>query len=239
MQTKNVVPMLSAEGYRRRQRAFAEQPAKPTTYYGRPMLKKPTWKWFIPLYLFLGGVAGGVALLGALAEMLGGPRHRATVRHARYLSLLLSILCPVLLILDLGRLVRFHHMLRVFKLSSPLSVGTWILSTFVFRRAGRAFCPHRSGQNLGGRPAGLSRDDQGPARRGAPHALAAGGWRACHACQKAAGRGDGYIEARFCAVLLLTLDRCHQEKHRAARFVLPFGVPVEQFLRWLRFAKLR
>ncbi|HEU5369660.1 MAG TPA: NrfD/PsrC family molybdoenzyme membrane anchor subunit [Ktedonobacterales bacterium] len=130
MQTKNVVPMLSAEGYRRRQRAFDEQPAKPTTYYGRPMLKKPTWKWFIPLYLFLGGVAGGVALLGALAELLGGPRHRATVRHARYLSLLLSILCPIFLILDLGRPARFHHMLRVFKVSSPLSVGTWILSAF-------------------------------------------------------------------------------------------------------------
>jgi formate-dependent nitrite reductase membrane component NrfD len=94
------------------------------------MLKKPTWKWFIPLYLFLGGVAGGTALLGALAEMLGGPRHRATVRHARYLSLILSMLCPIFLIIDLGRPERFHHMLRVFKVSSPLSVGTWILSAF-------------------------------------------------------------------------------------------------------------
>jgi formate-dependent nitrite reductase membrane component NrfD len=130
MQTKNVVPMLSVEGYRRRQRAFAEERARPTTYYGRPMLKRPTWKWFIPFYLFLGGVAGGVALLGALAELLGGPRHRATVRHARYLSLLLSILCPVFLILDLGRPARFHHMLRVFKVSSPLNIGTWILSAF-------------------------------------------------------------------------------------------------------------
>ncbi|HLW02918.1 MAG TPA: NrfD/PsrC family molybdoenzyme membrane anchor subunit [Ktedonobacterales bacterium] len=103
---------------------------QPNTYYGRPMLKKLTWKWFIPLYLFLGGVAGGTALLGALAELLGGARHRSTVRHARYLSLLLSLLCPVFLIIDLGRPERFHHMLRVFKVSSPLNVGTWILSAF-------------------------------------------------------------------------------------------------------------
>jgi hypothetical protein len=41
------------------------------------------------------------------------------------------------------------------------------------------------------------------------------------------------------AVLFLILDRCDQEKHRAASFVLPFGMRVQQFLRWLRFRKLR
>lgn len=130
MQTKNMVGALSENGYRRRQRAFDEQPAKPSTYYGRPMIKKPTWKWFIPFYFFLGGVAGGAAFLGALAELFGGTKHRSTVRHARYLTLVLSLICPVLLIVDLGRPTRFHHMLRVFKGSSPLNVGTWILSGF-------------------------------------------------------------------------------------------------------------
>src|SRR5690349_12850098 len=95
MQTKHSGAMFNENGSRRRQRGFDEQPAQPTTYYGRPMLKKLTWKWFIPFYFFLGGVAGGTALLGALAELFGGPRHRSTVRHARYLALLLSILCPV------------------------------------------------------------------------------------------------------------------------------------------------
>ena len=104
--------------------------AKPTTYYGRPMIKKPTWKWPIPLYFFLGGVAGGAALIGAAAEILGGDRHKSTVRHARYLALILGIICPIPLIQDLGRPSRFHHMLRVFKVTSPLSVGTWILSLF-------------------------------------------------------------------------------------------------------------
>src|SRR6185312_7757325 len=57
-------------------------------------------------------------------------RHRATVRRARYIALAAASISPVLLILDLGRPKRFHHMLRVFKVSSPLSVGTWILLAF-------------------------------------------------------------------------------------------------------------
>lgn len=100
------------------------------TYYGRPMIKPPTWRWFIPLYFVLGGIAGGAAAIGAAARLLGGVRHGQTVRHARYLSTALALASALLLILDLRRPTRFHHMLRVFKGSSPLSVGTWILSLF-------------------------------------------------------------------------------------------------------------
>ena len=106
------------------------QPSEQVTYYGRPMIKRPTWKWPIPLYFFVGGVAGGVALIGAVADLFGGKRHRSTVRQARFLALALALLCPIPLIVDLGRKARFHHMLRVFKVSSPMSVGTWILTCF-------------------------------------------------------------------------------------------------------------
>ncbi|HEY7984915.1 MAG TPA: NrfD/PsrC family molybdoenzyme membrane anchor subunit [Ktedonobacterales bacterium] len=105
-------------------------PAEATTYYQRPMVKRATWKWYIPLYFFLGGVAGGAAAIGAAADLFGGRRHRATVRYARYLSVALAPVCALLLILDLGRPERFHHMFRVFKGASPLSVGTWILGAF-------------------------------------------------------------------------------------------------------------
>ncbi|MFI5273718.1 MAG: NrfD/PsrC family molybdoenzyme membrane anchor subunit [Ktedonobacterales bacterium] len=104
--------------------------AAPETYYGQPMIKKPMWRWYIPLYIFLGGVAGGSALIGSVAQLCGGPRHRATVRHARYLTLALAVICPLLLIFDLGRPRRFLHMLRVVKVSSPLNLGTWILAAF-------------------------------------------------------------------------------------------------------------
>ncbi len=119
----------------RRNDALAEVPdtsqvGAATSYYNRPMLKKPTWKWFIPFYMFIGGLGGGVALIGGLADLFGGPRHRATVRRARYIALVVALISPLLLILDLGRPQRFHHMLRVFKVSSPLNIGTWILFAF-------------------------------------------------------------------------------------------------------------
>jgi formate-dependent nitrite reductase membrane component NrfD len=100
------------------------------SYYERPMIKKPTWRWYIPFYMFIGGLGGGVALIGGLADLCGGRRHRATVRRARYIALVAALISPLLLIFDLGRPKRFHHMLRVFKASSPLSVGTWILLAF-------------------------------------------------------------------------------------------------------------
>ncbi len=103
---------------------------KEPSYYGLPIIKQPTWKWYIPTYFFLGGVASGSSLIGALAEFFGGEEHRSTVRNARYLSLGLAALCPIPLIVDLGRPERFHHMLRVVKVSSPLNLGTWILSGF-------------------------------------------------------------------------------------------------------------
>jgi formate-dependent nitrite reductase membrane component NrfD len=40
------------------------------------------------------------------------------------------ILSPVLLILDLGRPERFYNMLRILKLRSPMSTGSWALSIF-------------------------------------------------------------------------------------------------------------
>jgi formate-dependent nitrite reductase membrane component NrfD len=44
---------------------------------------------------------------------------------------LLSILASLyFLVADLGRPERFHHMLRVAKPSSPMSMGTWILSAY-------------------------------------------------------------------------------------------------------------
>ncbi len=94
------------------------------------MIKAPHWKWYVPCYFFIAGITAGAAFFGALARFFGGPRHRVTVRHARYIALVLALICPVLLILDLERPRRFFHMLRVVKVRSPLSLGTWILMAF-------------------------------------------------------------------------------------------------------------
>jgi formate-dependent nitrite reductase membrane component NrfD len=107
------------------------QPTRPQEgYYGLPAIHGPHWNWLIVAYFFLGGIAGGSYALASIADLLGGEGNRRIARAGRYLSLAATIPCPLLLILDLGRPERFHHMLRVVKIRSPLSLGTWILLGF-------------------------------------------------------------------------------------------------------------
>ena len=119
-------------GRRSGRRAVGEvamvEDAEFTSYYGRPIIKAPVWKSpDVPLYLFLGGAAGTSAVLGAMADLTGRPW---LTRVARYVAGGGSIASVGFLIHDLGRPERFLHMLRVFKPTSPLSVGTYILSPF-------------------------------------------------------------------------------------------------------------
>lgn len=97
------------------------------SYYGRPVLKPPVWEWKVPAYLFTGGLAAGTSLLAAGADLTGRPALRRVGRTGSLAALLASV---YLLVADLGRPARFHHMLRVAKPTSPMSVGTWILSAF-------------------------------------------------------------------------------------------------------------
>jgi Polysulphide reductase, NrfD len=99
-----------------------------TSYYGRPILKQPTWKQpDVPLYLFVGGLAGASAVLAEGAAVTGRPALRRVARLAAAGG---SMLGAVALVHDLGRPERFLNMLRVFKVTSPLSIGSWILSGF-------------------------------------------------------------------------------------------------------------
>jgi formate-dependent nitrite reductase membrane component NrfD len=94
------------------------------SYYGRPIVKEPVWQPEIPTYLFTGGIAGGCSLLHGFARITGQERLAKT---ALYVGAAADVVSPALLISDLGRPERFHHMLRVFKVTSPMSVGSWIL----------------------------------------------------------------------------------------------------------------
>ena len=98
------------------------------SYYGLPVLKKPVWTWEVPLYFFLGGIAGVSACIGFAAQLFHGDP--ALIRAALWMGLIGASICPVLLIADLGRPSRFLNMLRVFKLQSPMSMGAWILVAF-------------------------------------------------------------------------------------------------------------
>ncbi|MYM18543.1 nitrite reductase [Brevibacterium sp. 5221] len=98
-----------------------------TSYYGRPIVKHAPWGSPIALYLFLGGMAGGCGLLALGAQLTG----RATLRRNTRLTALGAIgVGAAALVADLGRPERFLNMMRTLKVTSPMSLGSWILSGY-------------------------------------------------------------------------------------------------------------
>jgi formate-dependent nitrite reductase membrane component NrfD len=109
-----------------------ERELEEPSYYDFPVLKAPTWHWEITWYFFFGGLAAGCYVIASIASLFGSREDRAVARAGYYLSLLSLLPCPPLLIKDLGRPERFLHMLRIFKVKSPMSMGTWGLVSFSF-----------------------------------------------------------------------------------------------------------
>jgi formate-dependent nitrite reductase membrane component NrfD len=107
-----------------------EQELQEPSYYDYPVLKAPLWRWEIIWYFFFGGLAAGNYIIASIASLFGSQDDRAVARAGYYLSLLALLPCPPLLIKDLGRPERFLHMLRIFKVKSPMSMGTWVLISF-------------------------------------------------------------------------------------------------------------
>jgi formate-dependent nitrite reductase membrane component NrfD len=154
---------LKRGGRRRRDEHQMVPDAVFTSYYGRPVVKASPWEADIPAYLFLGGLAAGSSLLGAGAGLTGRP----VLRRAGRISALAAISVSfAALVHDLGRPARFVNMLRVVKPTSPMSVGTWILTAYgplagaagaaelLVPLAGRLPCPVRGPIRLLGRLAG-------------------------------------------------------------------------------------
>jgi hypothetical protein len=101
--------------------------ARPQSYYGRPVLNAPVWSWEIPIYFFIGGMAGASAPLSLAARLRGNDR---LARASAGVALAGAAASPALLVSDLGRPERFLNMLRMFKVTSPMSVGSWVLAGF-------------------------------------------------------------------------------------------------------------
>ncbi|GAB3561259.1 polysulfide reductase NrfD [Spelaeicoccus albus] len=108
-----------------------------SSYYGRPVVKPPPWENPIAAYLFLGGVAGGSALLAFGGQAAGLTTLRRNCRLAAISAAGAGTVC---LVADLGRPERFLHMLRTFKVTSPMSIGSWILSAFSAAASIPALC---------------------------------------------------------------------------------------------------
>jgi formate-dependent nitrite reductase membrane component NrfD len=114
----------------------------PTEVHG-PMIHAAVWTWEVPLYFWFGGMATGSAFVAFACDVAGEDRSAAL---ARKITLAAVGPCAPLLVLDLGRPLRFLHMLRIFKTRSPMSMGAWCLSAFSGTAAGAV------GADLLGRP---------------------------------------------------------------------------------------
>jgi Polysulphide reductase, NrfD len=100
-----------------------------TSYYGQSVINPPVWEALdIAGYLFLGGLAGMSSLVAAGSDLTSRP---ALARAAKTGAATAAGLSLVALVHDLGRPARFLNMLRVFKVISPMSVGSWLLAAYV------------------------------------------------------------------------------------------------------------
>ncbi|MBV8551607.1 MAG: polysulfide reductase NrfD [Acidobacteriaceae bacterium] len=111
------------------------------TYYDHPMLHQPVWVWSIPAYFYVGGVAGVGAMLGAAAQLVAPEAMQSLVIRSRWVAMVGGAMSSALLIYDLGRPERFLHMLRVFRVRSPMNMGSWILTGFSSAAGAAAILP--------------------------------------------------------------------------------------------------
>lgn len=102
------------------------------TYYGRPALKPSVYGWLVAAYIFAGGLSAGIQIVATVAELLGMPSVAPVVLAGRAIVLAGAILGGILLIVDLHTPQRFYNMLRIFRATSPMSIGTYVLMTFGF-----------------------------------------------------------------------------------------------------------
>src|SRR3982751_2640572 len=119
----------------------SQQDRTSPTYYETPMLKQPVWIWSIPAYFYVGGVAGVGATLGAAVQLVAPQEMRSLVHKSRWVATVGGAVSAGLLIHDLGRPARFLNMLRVFRITSPMSMGSWILSIFSTAAGAAAVLP--------------------------------------------------------------------------------------------------
>ncbi|HZD79355.1 MAG TPA: NrfD/PsrC family molybdoenzyme membrane anchor subunit [Actinomycetota bacterium] len=128
-------PPIAADGKR------AAEP----TYYDRPAIKEPVWIWAVPAYFYAGGAAGAAAALGAVAQGIDRRGMATLIERCRWVAGIGGGIGTGLLIYDLGRPERFLNMLRVFRPTSPLNLGSWILAGATPASSGAAALSHADG----------------------------------------------------------------------------------------------
>jgi formate-dependent nitrite reductase membrane component NrfD len=101
------------------------------SYYGRPAVKASPYGWKVALYTVLGGLAGAAQVIATLADLAAPRRNRSLVKAGRLIAAFNGVVAgPALLIADLHTPQRWYNMLRIFRRTSPMSIGSYVLSAF-------------------------------------------------------------------------------------------------------------
>ncbi len=98
-------------------------------YLSQDITKVPGWHGLVAWDVLFNNMTTGLFLFSAVGE-LAAPGLLGTVAKVAYPLAFVFLLTDLLLVSDLGDPLRFHHMLRVFKPSSPMSLGMWSLTLY-------------------------------------------------------------------------------------------------------------
>src|SRR5262249_4821218 len=102
--------------------------AVPATYARSVVTKAPAWHGFVVFDVLFNNLSAGLFLVAAIGQLAAPATFGSVAALAYPVALVLLLADLACLVLDLGDSLRFHHMLRVFKPSSPMSLGTWCLT---------------------------------------------------------------------------------------------------------------
>jgi hypothetical protein len=142
-------PVRRDEVERRRADAAVGGDDGGVTYYDQPVIKEPIWIWSVPAYFYVGGVASGAAIVGAVSQLADRDGLARLVTRSRWLAGGGTAVSTFLLIIDLGRPARFLNMLRVFRPSSAMSLGSWTLAVTASAAGASAGLPALGARRLG------------------------------------------------------------------------------------------
>ncbi|GAA3511990.1 polysulfide reductase NrfD [Streptosporangium album] len=191
------------------------------SYYGQPVIKAPVWhEPHMPVYLYLGGLSGAASVMGAMAGLSGHDRLALTARLTAALG---ATAGAVFLVAELGRPERFLNMLRVFKPTSPMSMGSWTLAAHNTLTAVAAASAALAPRAASGRTtpwSGRGGTATGSGRTATLSRLAAALGPAGDAAILAAGLTTGPLMATYTAVLLAdTAVPAWHDAHRELPFL--------------------
>jgi hypothetical protein len=112
--------------------AHSETRPHPGDYADQTVTKAPPWHGLVAWDMLFNSLTTGTFLTAAIGDLVSPADFAAVARTAYPVAFVLLLIDLACLVGDLGDPMRFHYMLRVFKLASPMSLGTWCLTIYSF-----------------------------------------------------------------------------------------------------------